>query len=121
MATAVETSNEKILEVMKKRDSILASNKTGTEILCEIFKNWQEEDIFQSARKLKYFCGLLQEFTNNIPEKDEELIISSKKVVKYWEKNKDKIRGADYHLYYALLTCADELKAKGLYYKVLSQ
>lgn len=121
MATAVETSNEKILEVMKKRDKILASNKSGIDILCEIFKNWQESDIFQSSGKLKYFYGLLQEFTNNVPEKDEELIISSKKVVKYWEKNKDKIRGADYHLYYALLVFADELKAKGLYFQILSQ
>lgn len=115
------TTNEKILEVMNRRDKILASKKTGTEILCEIFKDWQEDDIFQSARKLKYFCGLLQEFTNNVPEKDEELIISSKKVVKYWEKNKDKIRGADYHLYYALLSFADELKSRGLYFQILNQ
>lgn len=115
------TTNAEILEVMNRRDKILASKKTGREILCEIFKEWQESDIFQSSGKLKYFYGLLQEFTNNVPEKDEELIVSSKKLVKYWENNKDKIRGADYHLYYALLAFADELKSKGIYFQILNQ
>ena len=121
MATTVVTSNEEIIEVMNKRDKILASGKTGIEILCEIFKDCQEKDIFQSAEKLKYFYSLLQEFTNNVPEKDEELITSSKKVVRYWEKNKENIRRRDCYLYYELLAFADDLKSRVIYFQILKQ
>lgn len=124
-ALNIKTMEDKRLwedEVISMKQEILTSKKKPIEILCEVFEYCQGEyDIWENNTKLSYLYDLLQEFTNNVPENNIELIKSSRKLIKLWmnEESKEEIRKGDIQLFYAILGFIDFLKSNEIYFDII--
>ena len=122
MTPEEKNSKEWLLIVKQTRSSVLVSKRAPVKLLIDLFELYKGDfDVTNFEARQPKLYKMLQEFCNNIPETNEELIKHSGELVRFFVSNQEDIRKSDIDIYYALLNFTDLLKSKYIYFTIINQ